>query len=61
MELLLCLLGLASTEPRTVGVAEGSGHCFILDGELAINKGVFRFCISPRTVLREEFASACDG
>jgi len=61
MEMLLCLLSLASTEHGAVGVAETSGHRFISDGELAIHRGVFHFCISPRTVLREEFASAGDG
>lgn len=61
MEMLLCLLGLASTERGAVGAAERSGHCFILDGKLDISERVFHFCISPRTVLREEFASACVG
>jgi len=32
--------------------AQGSG---------GVNKGIFLFCISPRTILREESASACDG
>lgn len=44
---------------RALDVAERSGYPFL--SELAVSKGIFPFSISPSTVLREEFASMCDG
>lgn len=53
----ICSLGLAGVQ--ALDVAEMSGCQFLL--KLAVSKGIFPFCISPRTILREEFASMCDG
>lgn len=51
-----CCLGLA--DGQALDVAEKSGYQFL--SELAVNKGIFLFCISPSAVLREEFVSMCD-
>lgn len=44
---------------QAAGVAELSGNQFL--SEHAVNAGLFPFCISPRTVLRKDFAAMCDG
>ena len=45
------IYSLGSAGVQALNVAEISGYQFL--SELAVNKGIFPICISPRTVLRE--------